>query len=301
MKKTLVVLAAGIGSRYGGLKQMDPIGPSGEFIVDYSVYDAIKAGFNHIVFVLRKEIEGVFNQTIGDRISSHVSVEYVFQEMFNIPEGYFLPVDRKKPWGTGHAVLMSSDVVDTPFAVINADDFYGRESYEALSRFMDETADDQSKYAMVGYKLEETLSDYGTVSRGICKVGQTSLLESIVERTGICRKDGQVQFEMDANQHGYLSGKELVSMNIWGFKPSVFPFLKAGFADFLRINAKNNTAEYFLPTEINNLMTEKKISVKVLSTSSPWFGVTNPQDKPIVQTKIYSLIEQGVYPSKLWP
>lgn len=300
MSKTLVVLAAGMGSRFGGLKQLAPVGPSGEFIADYSVYDAVRAGFEKIVFVLRKTMIEDFEATIGNRISAVVPVEYVFQELFNVPVGVFVPVDRKKPWGTGHAVLTARPAVDGPFAVVNADDFYGRQSYELLSRFLNETADDEQQYGMVGYKLSDTLSAHGSVSRGICNINNDGSLDSIVERAGLEPIEQQVRFLIEPNRWGYLSGSETVSMNIWGFKKSIFNELEVEFQNFIAHNVNAPGAEYMLPSMVHKMITAGKVKVKVMSSSGKWFGMTNPQDHAITVEHIKKMVEMGEYPSNLW-
>ena len=300
MKKTLVVLAAGIGSRYGGLKQMDPVGPSGEFILDYSVYDAIKAGFNKIVFVISKNIENDFKETIGKRISTQIEVDYVIQSLTDLPTDFIVPTDRTKPWGTGHAVFACRNAVSEPFAVINGDDFYGQESYKLLADSLEASANDPSIFAMVGYKLSNTVSEHGSVARGICSTNENSKLTTVVERTHIEAVDGNIRFKDDNDSWHDLSGDELASMNLWGFKPSLFATLETEFLTFLKKSGNELKSEFFMPSVVNTLITENKISVDVLATSSPWFGVTYAADKPIVVAKIQKLIEDGVYPASLW-
>lgn len=300
MSITLVILAAGIGSRYGGLKQMEPVGPSGEFLIDYAVYDALRAGFKKVVFVIRKDIQEAFCSAIEARLGEHVPAEHVFQESFNLPQGYFIPLGRKKPWGTGHAVLSCAEIVQEPFAVINADDFYGRESYAAVARFLAETAANSGVYGMVGFRVSETLSAHGSVARGVCRTRQDNTLESIIERTGIERSDGQIRYALEPSQWGYLSGKELVSLNMWGFKPGIFEYLRDEFRLFLDSFGKSSEAEFMIPTVVNKLISERKVAVKVLGTSSSWFGVTNPADKDTVTARIRALVDSGEYPSNLW-
>lgn len=292
---TLVVLAAGIGSRYGGLKQMDPVGPSGEFILDYSVYDALRAGFDKVVFVIRPDIEAPFRETLGERIGRHVEVAYVQQELSSLPPGYGVPPNRVKPWGTGHAVLAARDAVDGPFAVINADDFYGRESYEGLGRFLRDSADDPSRYAMVGFILNNTLSEHGSVARGICSVDATGRLLNVVERVSI-RRDGR-RVVCDEQE---LTGNEMASMNMWGFKPSLFDALARDFRSFLDTRRGDLKAEFFIPTVVNDLLVQGSVSVTVLKTPCRWVGVTNREDKPMVVAAIRELIDAGVYPADLW-
>jgi len=300
MQKTLVVLAAGIGSRYGGLKQMDPIGPSGEFIIDYSVYDAIRAGFNRVVFIIRHDIEQAFKDTIGGRVADRIEVLYTFQELRDVPAGVEANPERTKPWGTVQAVLTCSNLVESPFAVINADDFYGRESYGVLSRFLDGTTQGQDEYAMVGFKLSNTLSEHGSVTRGICKSRGDHRLEGVVETSGITCEDARIHFTDAAGKKSYLSKDQLVSMNMWGFTPSVFGPFAGEFRAFLRSHAKELKSELVIPTAVNRLIAKGEASVMVLSTSSKWFGITYPNDKDGVIAGIHQLIEQGEYPDDLW-
>lgn len=292
---TLVVLAAGIGSRYGGLKQMDPVGPAGEFLLDYTVYDAVQAGFNRVVFVIRDDIEAAFREVIGSRIAEHVSTTYVCQELADVPQGYEVPDGREKPWGTGHAVLTCREAVDGPFASVNADDYYGRESYTALADFLSGTAHDPAAYSMVGFQMRNTLSDHGTVSRGVCSTDDRGCLTEVVERTRIQKTATGI----DACGVS-LSGQEIVSMNIWGLKPSIFGHLAARFCTFLDERGDDPKAEFFMPTVINTLIHEKLASVKVLETGSTWFGVTYPEDKDRVVAAIRKRIRRGEYPESLW-
>jgi UTP-glucose-1-phosphate uridylyltransferase len=292
---SLVILAAGIGSRYGGLKQMDTVGPSGEFILDYSVFDALRAGFNKVVFVVRRDIAEDFKTSIGARVNRHVHTHYVFQELSDIPAGYTVPSERNKPWGTGHAILCCKGEVREPFAVVNADDFYGRDSYRALSHFLARTAGDAAQYAMVGFLLRNTLSEHGSVARGVCSTGSDGCLEGVVERTKI-EKDGD-RIRCDEQN---LTGDELVSMNMWGFKPSVFHHLEQAFRRFLDASAANPKAEFFIPTVVNELIEEKKAAVKVLETHSAWFGATYPEDRATVVERIKALVDRGRYPASLW-
>jgi len=300
MQKTLAVLAAGIGSRYGGLKQMDPIGPSGEFIIDYSVYDAIRAGFNRVAFIIRHDIEEAFKTTIGARVADSIEVVYTFQELKDLPEGIVAPPDRTKPWGTVQAVLTCSTVLDSPFAVINADDFYGRESYSVLSRFLDRAGRKKDGYAMVGFRLSNTLSEHGSVTRGLCQSAANQRLEAIVETSGIVCEGGQVYFADATGSKHSLSGDQLVSMNMWGFTPSIFKPLGEEFRVFLQSHAQELKSELVIPTAVGSLITKGQASVRVLSTSSKWFGITYPNDKDGVIAGIRQLIAQGEYPSSLW-
>lgn len=300
MANTLIVLAAGIGSRYGGLKQMDPVGPSGEFILDYSVYDALRGGFEKVVFVISEAIADPFKQTIGRRIGAHAEVAYVIQSLEDVPPGFDVPSDRKKPWGTGHAVLSCRDVVTEPFAVINADDFYGRDAYAALSRFLSDTADREDLYAMVGYTLRNTVSEHGSVARGICRVDADDTLVEVVERTRIEKQEDAIRYAGEDGVWRPLSGEEPASMNFWGFKPSFFATLEAEFAAFLNSAATDPKAEFFVPAVVNMLVASNRIGVRVLRTSSDWYGVTYPEDKPRVVQAVRGLVTSGEYPADLW-
>ncbi|MBN1558266.1 MAG: nucleotidyltransferase [Lentisphaerae bacterium] len=300
MDKTLVVLAAGIGTRYGGLKQLDPVGPSGEFIPDYAVYDAVRAGFTKVVFVIRPEIQRDFKNLIGARIEPRVETRYVMQEAAALPPGFSVPPERARPWGTGQAVLVCRDAVAEPFAVINADDFYGREAFDTLGRFLDQTAAEPARYAMVGYRLRETLSPHGAVSRGVCRSDAAGRLTSIVERRGVEQAGAEARYREDDGSWRALPGDTLVSMNFWGFKPSLFAHLEAGFAAFLEARGEDPEAEYFVPNVVNALVRDGAASVQVLQTESPWFGVTYPRDKANVVARIRALTARGAYPGALW-
>jgi len=294
--KTLVVLAAGMGSRYGGLKQIDPVGPGGEAIIDYSVYDAMRAGFGKLVFVIRRDIEAAFKETIGRRFESRLPVKYVFQEL-DLPAGTCVPASRKKPWGTGHAILMASGAVDEPFAAINADDFYGADSFQKLSAHLGSGSAD---YAMVGFTLKNTVSEFGSVSRGVCKVGPGGCLESVVEFVGI-EQDGQsVKPFAKTPSDIRLNGEEIVSMNLWGFDPTLFEHLRRQWAVFIASAGQNEKAEFYIPSVVNELISRSQARIKVLPTASRWFGVTYREDRPRVTESIRSLISAGEYPEKLW-
>ncbi|MCE9614681.1 MAG: NTP transferase domain-containing protein [Lentisphaerae bacterium] len=295
MNKTLLVLAAGIGSRYGGLKQMDPFGPSGEFILDYSVYDARRAGFTKVVFVIRHEIEKDFKAVISSRLEGHIEIGYALQDLADIPAGYTVPAERKKPWGTGHATLSAAAAITTPFAVINADDFYGAESYRKLAAFLDRTASEPNHYAMVGYILRNTLSAHGHVARGVCASSANGTLTGVEELTNIVKTDGGARCG-----DRLLTGDEIVSMNLWGFKPSFFAHLRQEFRTFLDESAGNPKAEYFVPTVVNTLIARGQASCTVLETPSQWFGVTYPEEKADVVAAIRALIASGEYPPSLW-
>jgi dTDP-glucose pyrophosphorylase len=296
MNLTLVVLAAGIGSRYGGLKQMDPVGPSGEFIIDYSIHDAVLAGFDRIVFIIRRDIEHDFRSTIGARAEERVQTDYVFQELDILPHGYVVPSDRKKPWGTGHAVMVCENAVKGPFCVINADDFYGRESYQVLAHYLGDTSGDDRKYAMVGFILRNTLSDHGSVARGVCQANANGNLESVLECTKIEKTANGASCDTAGIQ---LSGNEIVSMNMWGFKPSIFGYLRQEFGNFLKTAIGNPKAEFFIPDVVNKLMKKGNVTVKVLETKSTWFGITYPQDKKTVVENVRKLVKSGIYPADL--
>ncbi|HEY9115648.1 MAG TPA: sugar phosphate nucleotidyltransferase [Bacteroidales bacterium] len=298
MKPTLVILAAGIGSRYGGVKQMDKIGPSGESIIDYSVFDAIRAGFGKVAFVLNPKIIDDFKEIYADRLAGRIEVDYVLQEIHNIPEGIKFNPERVKPWGTGHAVLVTKNAVNEPFAVINADDFYGRHAFELISGFLSKLKNDQAEYAMVGYKLKNTLSEHGSVSRGICQsVG--GLLTDVVERTSIVRKGKKVVFQ-DEGKEFEIDENSVVSMNFWGFTPKYFEQSEKDFKEFISKNADQLKAEFYIPTVANNLITKNEATIRVLTSNDQWFGVTYQEDKPITITNIRKLVDEGKYPENLW-
>lgn len=301
MKPTLLVLAAGMGSRYGSLKQMDGLGPNGEAIIDYSVFDAIRAGYGKVVFVIRgffeKEFKEVFN---SQRFGGKIEVEYVMQELDKLPEGFSVPEGREKPWGTCHAVMMAKDAIKEPFAVVNADDFYGQNAIEVMGKFLAESGENSGKYAMVGYEVSKTLSENGTVSRGVCSVNDEQLLTSMVERTKIERQNGQIVFIEDDSVTP-LEENTPVSMNLFGFTPDFFEYSEAMFKDFLQGEATTNIkAEFFIPLVVNKLIGSNEATLKVLSTTSDWFGVTYKEDKPATVARIAELVNSGVYPQKLW-
>ncbi len=299
MKPTLLILAAGLGSRYGGVKQMDKIGPSGESIIDYSIFDAIRAGFGKVVFVLNPAIEKDFRDIYEPRLKNKIKTEFVLQEITNIPEGIDFNPQRVKPWGTGHAVMMAKDVIHEPFAVINADDFYGSDAYQVLARFLKEQANSQNQYAMVGYLLKNTLSDFGSVSRGVCSSDQNSFLTDVVERPGIIKKEDKI-FYSDDNLKVEIDENAIVSMNFWGFTPTFFEQLDRDFRKFIAENANKLKAEFFIPLVVNNLIKSNKASVKVLTSTAQWFGVTYREDKPVTIKKVKELVKKGVYPENLW-
>lgn len=299
MKPTLLILAAGLGSRYGGVKQMDKIGPSGESIIDYSVYDAIRAGFGKVVFVLNPAIEKDFREIYEPRLSGKIETAFVLQEINNIPSGIEFNPERVKPWGTGHAVMMAKDVINEPFAVINADDFYGRDAYKVLSDFLITLSNHQTNYAMVGYLLKNTLSDFGSVSRGVCSSDDKGFLTDVVERPSIVRKNGKVYYA-DDNTEVAIDKDSIVSMNFWGFTPKFFDQLDKDFRKFITENASQLKAEFFIPLVVNNLIKSKEASIKVLKSNAQWFGVTYQEDKPVTIQKVKELVEKGVYPENLW-
>lgn len=299
MKPTLLILAAGMGSRFGGLKQVEPVGPNGEAIIDYSIYDAIRAGFGKVVFVIRESFADAFKEKFDPILKGKIDVEYVYQELDNLPEGFSLPEGREKPWGTAHAILVTKNVIAEPFCALNADDFYGYNAYKVMADFLT-NSDNSKEYSMVGYKLSKTLSDFGSVSRGICDVDENDLLRKIVETTKILKKDGKIiSVEPDGSEKE-LTGDESASMNIWGFKPSVFPVLEEKFTDFLKNQINEPKSEIYIPSVVFDMIQEKKATVKVLKADSPWFGVTYKEDKPLVVEKINRLIDAGEYPEKLY-
>ena len=298
MKPTLLVLAAGMGSRYGSLKQLDSFGPNGETIIDYSVYDAIKAGFGKIVFIVREsfkeEISTVFTERFGDKIK----LEFVTQEIDKVPDFFNVPDERQKPWGTAHAVLMGASVIDEPFGVINADDYYGVESYKTLADFL--TQDTSDDYAVISYYLRNTLSEHGTVNRGVCNDDGTGNLSTIVERLKISKVEGGGEFSTEDGSKQFLSNETLVSMNMFGFKPSFFKYTGEQFSDFLKARGTEDKSEFFIPLVIDNLIKSGVLNVKLLACDSEWFGVTYKEDKPNVVSRINDLIERKVYPADLW-
>jgi UTP-glucose-1-phosphate uridylyltransferase len=300
MKPTLLVLAAGMGSRYGKLKQLDPVGPKGEVILDYSVYDAIRAGFGKVIFVIRKEFEEEFKNAIGPKFKDKIEVEYVFQEIENIPEGFSVHEGRTKPWGTSHAVMMAKDHIKEPFTVINADDFYGAEAFKIIADHLSNIpVDDSTNYFMVGYPLNKTLSDFGSVSRGISEVDESGFLKKITERTHIEKTPNGARYK-DGEDFIDLTGDEIVSMNFFGFTPSYFKYSEDMFKEFLQENQDNPKAEFYVPFVVNTLVNDGKIKLKVLSSDTQWFGVTYLEDKPFVEEKLRDLIKEGVYPEGLW-
>jgi|SRR5574344_781357 hypothetical protein len=300
IKPILFVLAAGMGSRYGGLKQLDGVGPCGETIMDYSIYDAIRAGFGKVVFVIRKDFENEFRTQIVSKYHNHIPVEIVFQSKEALPDGFVLPEGREKPWGTNHAVLMGKEVIKEPFAVINADDFYGRDGFAVLARELSSMVGKRNAYCMVGYRVGNTLSESGTVSRGVCATDKEGYLTDVTERTKVMRVDGKVSYKDDNDAWVAIDDNTPVSMNMWGFTPDYFTYSEEGFVEFLKMNIDNLKAEYFIPTVVNQLLTEKRVSVKVLDTVAKWFGVTYASDREGVVAKLAALVKEGEYPQALW-
>jgi len=294
---TLVVLAAGMGSRYGGLKQIEPVGPSGEKIVDYSIYDAMRAGFTKVVFVIRKQIEHQFRLVVGKRFEKHIAVDYVFQELDKLPPDFSVPPGRTKPWGTTHAILMAADMVREPFAVINADDFYGADGYRMMAQHLRSGV---ANYAMVGYTLRNTLSEFGSVARGVCQGSGEVFLAGVVELTHI-ERDGQTVRNTDpSGKVTMLTGDEVVSMNFWGFTPQVFGQLEEEFRRFLGQNGSDLKSECYIPSTVNSLVHSGVAQVKVLRTGDAWFGVTYREDHLRVVASVQDLIRDGLYPERLW-
>ncbi|HWW01181.1 MAG TPA: NTP transferase domain-containing protein [Candidatus Acidoferrum sp.] len=297
MPLTLLVLAAGMGSRYGGLKQIDPVGPGGETLMDYSIYDARRAGFDKLVFVIRRDIERPFRETVGRRFENQMEVAYAFQELNQVPARFAVPAGRRKPWGTGHALLAGAEMVREPFAAINADDLYGANSFRGLAEHLHSGGSD---YAMVGFVLRNTLSEHGSVARGVCRLNSASFLESVVELTRI-ERDGEGAKYTDATGKVHpLTGDETVSLNIWGFTPSIFSKVATQFSSFLEQHGQEEKAEFYIPSVVNTLVAGGEARVKVLRTSDSWFGITYREDRERVVAGIRRLIERGDYPEKLW-
>ena len=303
-KPVLIIMAAGMGSRYGGLKQIDPVDQDGHIIMDFSIYDAVKAGFEKVIFIIKKENEQDFRETIGDRMAQRIEVEYVFQDIAALPEGFTVPEGRVKPWGTAHAVLSCLSVVDGPFAVINADDYYGQQAFQMIYDYLASHEDtDRYQYTMVGYLLENTLTENGHVARGVCGTNADGKLTEITERVRIeKRADGPAYTEDDGATWTPLAGDTVVSMNMWGFTNSMLPEIRDRFAAFLSENLSKNPlkCEYFLPFVVDELIREDKADVTVLKSMDKWYGVTYTEDKPVVVAAIQSLKDQGLYPQKLW-
>ncbi len=298
-KPTLLILAAGMGSRYGGLKQIDKIGPSGEAIIDYSIYDAIRAGFGKVVMVIRPELEEAFKNFFGNKLDGKIELEYVYQTIDNVPEGIEINVERKKPWGTAHAILVAKNAIKEPFVAINADDFYSAEAYKAVADYF-KANPNSSDHCMVGYQLDGTLSDHGTVSRGVCQTDDQGFLKAIEEVTKIGLHNNEIAFDDGEGNWTPLSGKVPVSMNVWGFYPEMFDIFEAGFDRFIKTAKDNPKAEYYIAWPLMDMMKNNQGRIKVLRTNATWFGVTYKEDKQSAIDKINTLVKQGVYPDNLW-
>lgn len=299
MRATLLILAAGMGNRYGGLKQLDEVGPNGETIMDYSVFDAKRAGFQKIVFVIRKDFAAEFEKKILRKYQNQIDVEYVFQEIDDVPESCIFDTNRKKPWGTGHAVLVAQKAINTPFAVINADDFYGYDAFCVTLEYLQKIQQSQGKYSMVGYVINNTLSDSGFVSRGVCEVDENNILTNITERTKIEKINNSILYIDNNGNTVKIPDNSIVSMNFWGFTPDYFDYSKKMFVNFLNENTGNNDAEFYIPSVVNNFINNRQVEVKVLETTAKWFGITYPQDKIQTISNIKQLIEKGEYPQKI--
>jgi UTP-glucose-1-phosphate uridylyltransferase len=298
MKPTLLILAAGMGSRYGGLKQVDPVGPSGEAIIDYSIYDAIRAGFGKVVFVIRESFSEAFKENFDKKLAGKIKTEYVYQELDSfVPDPSGISPERKKPWGTGHAVLVARNAIKEPFVVINADDYYGATSYRLIHDYL--TQAKSNAYCMVGYKLAKTLSDHGYVSRGVCQTDDDNYLQTVIERTHIERVNGKIISKIEEDRQLELTGDEVVSMNIWGFMPSFFEYLQNYFEDFIKAEAQNPKGEFYIPFVVNELIRRNEATLKVLESPDQWFGVTYKEDKGLAEQRIRNLIEENIYPENL--
>ena len=300
MKPTLFVLAAGMGSRYGGLKQLDGLGPHGETIMDYSIYDAIQAGFGKVVFVIRRVFEQDFREKIVSKYENRIPVELVFQDLDNLPAGFTVPEGREKPWGTNHAVLMGKDVIHEPFAVINADDYYGRESFKVLADYLSSIEGTEGQYAMVGYRVANTLSESGTVARGVCETDENGYLTKVTERTKILREEDGVIRYIEEDGKTAVEDNTPVSMNMWAFTPDYFKYSEDYFVSFLKEHGQELKSEFFIPLMVDVLIHSGKATCRVLDTPSKWFGVTYASDRPQVVAKFAELVEKGIYPSPLF-
>ena len=300
MKPSLLIMAAGMGSRYGGLKQMEPMGPNGAKLLDYSVYDAIRAGFGKVVFVIRRDIEADFKSLVGKKWESRIPVRYVFQELGMVPEGFKVPEGRQKPWGTAHAIWVAQGAITEPFAAINADDFYGRNSFKVLASHLRKVQkNDDPAYAMVGFPLSKTLSEHGSVARGICRTAPGKKLKEVVERTQITKEGRKVFYLDESGKKHALKGTETASMNMWGFTPLLFTQLGQRFTVFLREKGNELKSEFLIPRVVDDCIAAKEATVRVLSTKDQWFGVTYPQDRQRVQEKVHQLVRRKVYPAKV--
>lgn len=301
MQPTLLILAAGMGSRYGSLKQIDRFGPSGETIVEYAIYDALRAGFGKIVMVVRQSFVDEVVEIVVNRAMKKADISFVYQELENLPPGFTLPPERGKPWGTGHAVLMAADQINTPFAVVNADDFYGASSYGIMADFLSKPqTGNLEEYCLVDYQLDNTLSESGAVSRGVCKVDSKGYLTDITEHTKISRNGNKIMSQIAGKETVFFTGQERVSMNLMGFRPSMFGHLQQQFIDFLKLNVNNHSTEFYIPFAMNEVVRTGKARVKVLPTHERWFGVTYRAEKEMVTNNLKDLVQQGIYPADLW-
>ncbi|MFO7862844.1 MAG: sugar phosphate nucleotidyltransferase [Salinivirgaceae bacterium] len=299
MKPTLLILAAGMGSRYGGLKQLDQMGPSGETIMDYSVFDALRAGFGKVVFVIRRDFEEAFKERFIEKMKGYIEVDYVFQEMTDLPNGYNVPEGRTKPWGTNHAVWAARKVINEPFAVINADDFYGADAFKVIGDYLQTIANDSTRYVMVGYPVANTLSEHGTVNRGVCNVDDNQKLVSVTECEGISKNNDVIGYENE-NQFQKIPHNARVSMNMWGFSPYYFDQTETDFLAFLDEHGAEMKSEFYIPATVTNLIQSDEATVKVLDTTAKWFGVTYQEDKEQTTKRIQQMIKDGEYPQNLW-
>ncbi|MFO7853187.1 MAG: nucleotidyltransferase family protein [Bacteroidota bacterium] len=299
MKPSLLVLAAGIGSRYGGDKQLDRVGPAGQTIIDYSIYDAVRAGFGKIVFVIRRDIEEQFKSSFMKPLEGKVDIDYVFQDLDDLPEGYKPSPQREKPWGTSHAILVAKDKINEPFGVINSDDYYGVDSFKILHDFLVNNKDENT-YCIVGYKMENTLSEHGHVNRGVCKVDEEGNLLHIVETRNIEKRPEGIFAPAPRQREIEFTGDEIVSMNLFGFKPSCFKYLEEEFINFIERSVDDPKAELDIPTSLDVYVKKGVINIKVLMTNERWFGVTYREDRPVVVSSLLDMTDRGVYPEKLW-
>lgn len=298
---SLLVLAAGMGSRYGGLKQLDEVGPSGETIIDYSIYDAMRAGFTKVVFIIRRDIEEAFKQQIGARYESKIEVAYVFQELDALPDGFTPPEGRSKPWGTGQAILCAASAINEPFAVINGDDFYGADSFKVAAEYLKTSKDaERADYSMVSFILRNTLSDFGSVCRGVCECDDKQSLVGVTECCGIEREGNGAVYTDDNDQKHHFTGDEPVSMNMWGFTPSIFENIESQFVDFLKERGQEEKSEFYIPSVVNTMLQADTANVHVLRSEAQWFGVTYREDKQFVQDSVAAMCKEGAYPSPLW-
>lgn len=302
MPPTLLILAAGKGNRYGGLKQLDPMGPSGETLLDYSIFDAVRAGFGKVVFVIRRDFEAEFRRRVGQRYEQRIEVGYAFQEMSDLPEGCAVPASRQKPLGTGHAIWCARKEISGPFAAINADDFYGAPAFRTLAAFLSKPLGQgrPPSFAMVGYHMNRTLSEHGTVSRGLCRMGENGCLESIKEQTGIEKNPAGARQQTASGGFVEFTGDETVSMNFWGFTPALFPLLETELRRFLSTHGSDEKAEFYIPAAVAQMIAAGTARVSVLQSESRWFGVTYRADKPLVVEQLAHLVEMGEYPANLW-